>query len=216
MIEFRQKQFDVLSDMATGAAIGGSIGGFGHMLGLGRNKFRPKKINNNKEENQYNTWQEGLKVGLAGVVIGAALGALVGGIKEISTKVNRKNTVDRRLMSKVCEVLKRDGLKEGINFTKDPKTATSLKTRVCIVISKVSGELRLSVNLASDPKLKTVSDEIIKRLPNTAASSEKISDKFNDIIITTISDASADVGLVVGIIEKYIHSGYPVYLVEVG
>jgi hypothetical protein len=119
-------------------------------------------------------------------------------------------------MSKVIEYLKKDGLKEGIDFTKDPKTATSLKTKVCVVISKVSGELRISVNLVSDPKLKTVSDEIIKRLPNIAASTEKMSDKFNDITITSISDASADAGLVVGVVEKFIHSGYPVYLVEVG
>ena len=56
----------------------------------------------------------------------------------------------------------------------------------------------------------------MKRLPNTSATTEKVSDKFNDILITSISDSSADVGLIVGVIEKFIHSGYPVYLVEVG
>lgn len=207
MIEFRQKNFGILSDITTGAALGGSAGSIGAL-------FRRK--GNGSEAGKQEAWRDALKISIAGTIIGAALGALVGGIKEISTQVNRKNTVDRRLMSKVIEYLKKDGLKEGIDFTKDPKTATSLKTKVCVVISKVSGELRISVNLVSDPKLKTVSDEIIKRLPNIAASTEKMSDKFNDITITSISDASADAGLVVGVVEKFIHSGYPVYLVEVG
>ena len=206
MIEFRQKNFGILSDITKGAAIGGSIGTFGTL-------FRKKaKYDNEKDR----VWMNDMNLAVAGTLIGAALGAFVGGIKEIANKVNRKNTVDRRLMSKVIEVLKKDGLKEGKDFTKDPKTATSLRTKVCIVISKISGELRLSVNLVSDPKIKTVSDEIIKRLPNTSVTTEKMSDKFNDIVITSISDASADTGLVVGIIEKFIHSGYPVYLVEVG
>ena len=209
MIEFRQKNFGILSDITTGAAVGGTAAGIGSLF---RKKFWRDKDNKNNES----LFRSDLFLTTSGVVVGAALGALVGGIKEISTRINRKNTVDRRLMSKVVEYLKKDGLKEGIDFTKDPKTATSLKTKVCIVISKVSGELRISVNLASDPKLKTVSDEIIKRLPNMAASTEKISDKFNDITITSISDASADAGLVVGVVEKFIHSGYPVYLVEVG
>ena len=209
MIEFRQKNFGILSDITTGAAIGGSAAGIGSLF---RKKFYKDKDSKNNES----LFRNDLLLTSSGVVIGAALGALVGGIKEISTKINRKNTVDRRLMSKVIEYLKKDGLKEGIDFTRDPKTATSLKTKVCVVISKVSGELRISVNLVSDPKLKTVSDEIIKRLPNIAASTEKMSDKFNDITITSISDASADAGLIVGVVEKFIHSGYPVYLVEVG
>lgn len=209
MIEFRQKNFGILSDITTGAALGGTAAGIGSL-------FRKKFFKDKDYKNNESLFRNDLLLTSSGVVIGAALGALVGGIKEISTKINRKNTVDRRLMSKVIEYLKKDSLKEGIDFTKDPKTATSLKTKVCVVISKVSGELRISVNLVSDPKLKTVSDEIIKRLPNIAASTEKMSDKFNDITITSISDASADAGLIVGVVEKFIHSGYPVYLVEVG
>lgn len=211
MIEFRQKNFGILSDITKGAAIGGSVGSFSSLF---RKKADPSVSGDYAIKNR--AWKESLGMTMTGVIIGAALGALVGGIKEISTKVNRKTTVDRRLMSKVIEVLRKDGHKEGTDFTKDPKTATSLRTKVCIVISKVSGELRVSVNLVSDPKLKTVSDEIIKRLPNTSATTQKMSDKFNDITITSISDSSADTGLIVGIIEKFIHSGYPVYLVEVG
>ncbi len=215
MIEFRQKNFDILSDTISGAAIGGSLGTIAGTT-IFRKKNDPQEMGNDNYKGKNRAWKDAMLVSAAGTIVGAALGALVGGIKKLSTTINRRNTVDRRLMTKVVDILKKDGFKEGINFTKDPKTATSLKTKVCIVISKVSGELRISVNLVSDPKIKTVSDEIIKRLPNTAATTEKMSDKFNDIVITSISDASADAGLVVGIIEKFIHSGYPVYLVEVG
>lgn len=208
MIEFRQKNFNVLSDIIRGASIGGSVGS-GY---AGVTLFRKGDSEREKEELRI----QALKIAGGGILIGAALGALVGGLKELSTRINRRNTVDRRLMSKVVEVLKKDGFKEGIDFTKDPRTATQLKTKVCVVISKISGDLRISVNMMADPKLKTVSDEIIKRLPNTSATTEKLSDKFNDITITSISDSSADTGLVVGVIEKFIHSGYQVYLVEVG
>ena len=167
MIEFRQKNFGILSDTVTGAALGGTVAGTGALF---RNKFYK---GDQAHENNQSLFRSDLFLTTSGLVIGAALGALVGGIKEIATKVNRRNTVDRRLMSKVVEILKKDGLKEGTNYTKDPKTASSLKTKVCVVISKVSGDLRISVNLVSDPKLKTVSDEIIKRLPNTSATTEK-------------------------------------------
>ena len=213
MIKFRRKNFSILSDTINGASIGGTAG---LAVSLFRKKTDPGQYKMEDYENRNAVHDSILRTSAYGLVIGAALGALVGSIKEISTRVNRKNTVDKRLMYKVVEVLKKDGLKEGIDFTKDPKKATLLKTKVCIVISKNSGELRLSVNLVSDSKLKTVSDEIVKRLPNTSATTEKISDKFNDISITSISDASADTGLIVGIVEKFVHSGYPVYLVEVG
>lgn len=213
MIEFRQKKFSILSDTINGASIGGTAGLIGSLF---RKKTDPQQYSIDDHKHRGEVYNATLKTSAAGLIIGAALGALVGGIKEISNRINRKNTVDHRLMYKVVEVLKKDNLKEGIDFTKDPKTATQLKTKVCIVISKNSGELRLSVNLVSDPKLKTVSDEIVKRLPNSSAVTEKVSDKFNDISITSISDNSVDVGLIVGIIEKFIHSGYPVYLVEVG
>ena len=41
-------------------------------------------------------------------------------------------------------------------------------------------------------------------------------DKFNEITITTISDSSADVGLIAGLAEKFIRANCPVYLIEVG
>ena len=220
MIEFRQKKFSFISDVLRGAAIGGAsgqiVGAFtrkytnGNMSGSGGQQ-NPNVIEDNKE-----VWKHQLKFGGVGAVVGATLGALVCGIKGLSNKVNRKMTVNNRLMKTVVEVLKRDNFKEGKDFTRDPKTANTLKTKVCVVITKISGELRISVNTVADNKLKDKTFEIIKRLPNSSAVTKNLTDRYNDITITSISDSSADAGLVVGIIENFIHSGYPVYLVEVG
>ena len=205
MIKFRQKKFSFISDVVRGASLGAVAG---NVAGI----FGKKYIDGNNKE----ALKDQLLFGSAGCVIGASLGLLVSGIKGLSNTLNNKVTVNNRLMKTVIEVLKRDNFKEGKDFTRDPKTANTLKTKVCIVITKVSGELRISVNTVADKKLKDKTFEIIKRLPNTSAVTKKLADKYNDITITSISDSSADTGLVVGIIENFIHSGYPVYLVEVG
>jgi hypothetical protein len=161
-------------------------------------------------------WKTTLSIIGSGTIIGAGLGLLVGLAKETSTKVNRAITVDNRLMQGVIENLKKTGFKEGVQFTRDPKTANDLKIKVCIVISKNSGNLQLLVNTVADSKLKTVTNGMVKNIPNTATVNSKLSDKYNDITITSISDSSADVGLITGIAEYFIRNKYPVYLVEVG
>jgi hypothetical protein len=55
-----------------------------------------------------------------------------------------------------------------------------------------------------------------KNIPNTATVNTKLSDKYNDISISTVSDSSANLGLITGIAEYFIRNKYPVYLVEVG
>ena len=119
-------------------------------------------------------------------------------------------------MGTVIENLQKSGLVEGKDFTRDPKTANDMKTKVCIVITRNSGELKLLVNTVADAKLKTVANGMIKNIPNTATVNKKLSDKYNDISISIISDSSADAGLITGMAEYFIHHGYPVYLVEVG
>ena len=119
-------------------------------------------------------------------------------------------------MQTLVLVLKKDGLVEGKDFTRDPKIANNLKTKVCLAITRNSGDLRLLINTVSDQKLKTITDEVTKRIPNVSAITKNISDKFNEISVTCISDSTTDAGLLAGIAEKFIHSGYPVYLVEVG
>jgi hypothetical protein len=202
MIKFRQKQFGMVSSVRNGAAIGATIGTLATKLPI----FKKKDDN----------WKTELSIIGGGTIIGAGLGLLVGLTKDISTKVNRATTVDARLMQGVIENLKKDNFREGIEYTRDPKIANDLKMKVCIVISKNSGNMQLLVNTVADTKLKTVTLNMAKNIPNTGTVNTKLSDKYNDISISTVSDSSANLGLVTGIAEYFIRNKYPVYLVEVG
>ncbi len=202
MIKFRAKQFSIRADIINGAAIGGTLGTIASTV---IPKFNKKK-----------DWGSSAAIIGSGTVIGAGLGLLVGLTKETSQKVNRITTVDKRLMHGVIENLKKAGLKENVQFTRDPKIANDMKMKVCIVISRNSGNLNLLVNTVADSKLKSITSGMVKNIPNTATVNTKLSDKYNDISISAISDSSADTGLITGIAEYFIHHKYPVYLVEVG
>ena len=214
MIEFRQKDFSFLSNVLTGAGLGASAGTLA--AGLGGVRFKKKKTPGSIQQENPLTGKEALGAVLIGAGLGAFAGAIFSGIDSISKKSNVRSTVNNRLVNKVVDALKSAGLKEGSDFTRDSKEASRLKTRICISISKVDGDLKVLINQISDPKLKDITKDLIKNLPNYSAVTERQSDRFNDIIITTISDSSADAGLVTGIAERFIHSGYPVYLIEVG
>ena len=203
-----------MSDVIKGASIGSIAGGtLGNLAGNTLIKPAMVKFGMKRNPDQF----EKVLIGAgAGTVIGAGLGLLAGLIKETSAFVNKKTTVDQRLMQTVIDNLKKSGLREGRDFTRDPKTASEMKTKVCIVITKTSNDLKLLVNTVADTKLKTVAGGMIKNLPNTGTVTKNMSDKFNDITISTISDSSADAGLITGIAEYFIHHGYSVYLVEVG
>ena len=205
MIKFRQKDFSFLGKVTTGTAIGTSIGTLVSKLGT---KI-PMKF-----KGKYTDISGNSLIG-AGALFGAALGTLAGAIEAGSNYASKK-TADRRLMSMVVDDLKKTGFKEGQDFTRDPKRANEIKTRVCLVVTRNSGDLRVLINTVSDPKLKELVDRTTKNIPNMSAMTRKASDKFNEITITTISDTSADVGLVAGLAEKFIRAKYPVYLIEVG
>lgn len=214
MIKFRQKDFSVLSSTIKGATIGSSIGaiasGFSSLIPNDiKNRFRIKGGADSETLTK-------LAVVGTGTIIGASLGLLAGAIKESDKLISRKLTVDNRLMETVKDCLIKTGFKEGHDFTRDPKTANNLKAKICIVITRNSGELRVLINTVADTKLKNLTDELVKNLPNTSVVNKTVTDKFNEITLSRISDASADAGLITGIAEKFIHSGYPVYLVEVG
>ena len=199
MIEFRQKSFGIFTNAMAGAGTGFTLG---TIVG--------KAIFEKGDEQHQNIAM------LSGLIAGAALGALAGVIDKQRTRFNRKTTVDSRLMDTIVENLRKDNFKEGKDFTRDPKIANQLKTKVCICISRVSGDLRILINMVSDPKLQGLAKDLVKNIPNKSAVNERTSDKFNDITITTISDSSMDAGLVTGVAERFIHSGYPIQLVEVG
>ena len=207
MAKFRQKNFGILGHIVGGASIGAGIGGTLNKVGIKMPiKFRGKT----------SVLDTARSMTTAGAIIGAALGALSGTAVEVSRLISRSQ-VDKRLMERVVEDLRKTGFIEGTDFTRDPKIANELKTKVCIVVSKNSGELRILINSVADSKLKSLVDRTVKNIPNTSAVTKKATDKFNDITITTISDSSAaDVGLIAGLAEKFIRSNYPVYMVEVG
>ena len=207
MVKFRQKNFSILSSAIKGATIGTTIGS----LAAGLSNFVPKFRKGGEDGGQINR----LAVIGAGTVIGAGLGTLAGLISEGDKFISRKN-VDARLMEVVRENLLKSGLKEGVHFTRDPKTATNIKTKVCIVITKYSGELRLLINTVADSKLKSLVSDMTKNLPNTSVINKSASDRYNEITLSSISDSSFNAGLITGIAERFIHTGYPVYLVEVG
>ena len=205
MIKFRQKDFSFLGKIVSGASLGSAIAATANKFGVTVPiKFRGK-----------DTTLQGSSLIGAGALIGSALGVLAGSIIEGSNLISRK-TADRRLMSMVVDDLKKTGFKEGQDFTRDPKRANEIKTRVCLVITRNSGDLRVLINTVSDPKLKELVDKTTRNIPNMSALTRKASDKFNEITITTISDSSADVGLIAGLAEKFIRAKYPVYLIEVG
>lgn len=151
----------------------------------------------------------------ASVLVGAALGGIYGLIKDASNAINN-HQVDDRLSDRIVRNLNNLGFKEGTQYTRDPKTADLLKTKICVVISRVNGDLKIIINYLNDPKFKEESQKIIKNLPPSAVALEKMGDRFNDITITTVSDKTQDPALVSGILEQFIRRGYPVYIVEVG
>lgn len=147
-----------------------------------------------------------------GLLVGAALGALYGSLKVSTAGNSRANVGNNRLLPRVFENLHKIGFKEGKDFVRSPKEANMLKTKVCIVVTRVNGDLKLLVNSARDSKLQRVVENI--HIPNTSVTTTNKSDRYNDITISSISDGSADAGLVTGLCEYFIRSGFPVYLIE--
>lgn len=219
-VKFRKKNFSILGDTIKGANIGLGIGTMGNIFTP--KKLSIKKSNSNrvkglkKEYNSLGKYEKRLVLPIAGAIIGAGLGALYGLAKEGSDLLSRRSVNSHRLMPDVFDNLKKLSFKEGIDYTRSPKEANQLKTRVCIVITKNNGDLKILINTVSDPKLKDISTETLKNIPNSSVITNTVSNNFNEVIITTISDGSADAGLVTGICERFIRSGYPVYLIEVG
>lgn len=231
-VEEKKKKFLFFSNTGDLAYKGGILGGG---LASGAGLFLPNKIGGEYKEGE---WQDdpkfkhpkfrekynkasdqGLRqilVSLGGVVVGATLGAIAGAVMDISEAVSRKTTVNARLMKDVLDVLKKSGYKEGKDYTRDPKKANLMKTKVCLVISRSGDSLRLLINTINDPKLKSLSSGIVKNLPAMSTVTEKASDRFNELNVTTMTTNNGDATWVGSVAERFISAGYPVYLVEVG
>ena len=150
----------------------------------------------------------------ATTVLGAALGAIVGIVRTANDKISQRHT-NQRLLKQVLPRLKSKGFVEGEDFTMDPKKANEIPTKVCIVLSSASGELQTIINSKDDPKLKKTVDKVVKKSPGRTQVTTQ-NNRFNEITITTEKRTAANVNQVVSIIESFVESGYPVYIVEVG
>ena len=209
MIKFRQKDFSILSSTIGGAGIGGSLGSAITIFRPRKEKENESEIDKKKAEKKYN-----LTLKLGGMLVGAALGALYGTVKEISKRVNRNKTVDARLMEKVLQGLKASNFKEGVDFTRDPKQASTFK--VCIVLTRDGANLRLLVNVIKDPKLKQTTDKVIRSLTGKPqVRNNTASNKYNEISISTISNTPSNIKTVTELASGFIKAGYPTYIVEV-
>lgn len=247
-MKFRQKlESEILSDAIKGAAIGGTIGGasvglinnvlpgipkFKH-AGSGKgikfrfneaadilNERKPVKDSNSNSKLEYthNANTRRLTGTGLGMIIGAALGAIVGGIRDGVSKYERSTSLSGQLENKIVSGLKSKGYSEGTDFTRNPKDADSLGTKVCFVISQSGDSLRMLINVKNDRKLGASIKQILSELDrkNIDVRNQVASDRFNEIKISSISGGDAkDTKFVVDMISKFINAGYPVYIVNV-
>lgn len=223
MIKFKQKDFSnyIVSDAVKGATIGAAVGS---VIGGGAApeklpvKFLPgaKEYNNlrhGKKDTEGKIKQQLAIMGTS-VILGAALGALLGTVKEIDKHVSQGNA-DDRLMGSVIKELEKKGYKEGKEFTRDPKQASTFK--VCIVLTRDGANLRLLVNVIKDPKLKQTTDKVIRSLTGKPqVRNNTASNKYNEISISTISNTPSNIKTVTELASGFIKAGYPTYIVEVG
>lgn len=236
MITFRQKDFsnyivsDALKGAKIGAAVGTTIGGVGikklpkFIPGADKyNNMRHTETVTFKKDNKEQTKSteigradQGLMIMGASTILGAALGALVGTVREIDKKISRLGA-DNRLMTKITSDLESVGYKEGKDYVRDTKMADRLKTKVCIVLTKDAADFRILINLVEDARLKQVADKTLRGLSgNAQVRHNTASNRYNEISISTISNASNNAKTVSEIAKGFIKAGYPVYLVEVG
>lgn len=148
------------------------------------------------------------------VLVGAALGLVLGVTKKIA-EASSRNKTNQRVINTVTKLLKNKGFEENKDFTTDPKTADLEKTKVTVLVNRGNGDLKLALNVISDEKLEKVCNKIVSELPDKSKTMTKESNRYNEIMITTLSSGN-DAIVISGIIEKFIRAGYSVYMIEVG
>lgn len=201
MIKFREKNFSnyIVNDAIKGASIGASAGALAGGLGI-------KKVP---------IFKEGKMLAGAGALIGAALGALVGTAKQVGGYFNKRGA-DDRLMTPIIRELGKKYYREDQDYTRDPKKANQLGTKVCLVISSDGSDFKMLVNTVDDNNLKNLSKKLSKNIPSAQVSTNFATNKYNEIQISTVRDTRRNLNAVLSVVKGFIEAGYPVYLVEVG
>ncbi len=197
----REKSYGAISNSAAKGALAGSTVGAGLALQF-------------MKRSQLGSPRAKAMVPLVGAALGGLAGSLWGVVKTLDTKISQSLT-GHKLVEEVIKNLKRAGYREGQQWTLDPKKATLMKSKVCVVLSQSADNTGILVNMANDPKLKEISVEITNSLPTGFRETEKISDRFNEIQISSFPDKT-DATYIFTVLEKFIKRGFPVYLIEVG
>ena len=191
---------DIWSGTMKGLGVGGLING----VALGAAAIEKKGW----------TVKQAFKAVGYSVLIGASLGLVLGVTKKIA-EVSSRNKTNQRVINTVTKLLKNKGFEENKDFTTDPKTADLEKTKVTVLVIRGNGDLKLALNVISDEKLEKVCNKVVSELPDKSKTMTKESNRYNEIMITTLSSGN-DAIVISGIIEKFIRAGYPVYMIEVG
>lgn len=201
---------DFLDNSFKGASIGGALGSIASPFFVtAKNAANPTNYE----------WAKGAAKGaVSGIIVGAALGTLFGIIKNEAISRNRNNTINDRYLPKVTEMLLNRGFLEDKDFTRDPKTADDLKTRICIMVSRYSTDTRISINCSADFKTQQLIDKMINDLGLSRRVSIKKqgSDRFANIEMLKRTKIDEDVNLIKSISEYLMKRHIPIYLVEVG
>lgn len=201
IFSIREKSYGAITNSAwRGAAAGGTLG-----AGLALQYMSRAQIGSNRAK---------AMVPLVGAALGGLAGSLWGVVKTLDTKISQSRT-GHKLISEIIKNLKRAGYREGQQWTLDPKKATLMKSKVCVVVSQSADNTGILINMANDQKLKEISLEITNSLPTGFRETEKISDRFNEVQISSFPDKT-DATYIFMILEKFIKNGFPVYLIEVG
>lgn len=222
MKTFKEKQYtspaldNIIQKTLKGASIGALIGTPYASIKYVKAKAAGKKDNEENRPIGWGDFSDSAKLIASTTITGAALGAICGMIQNLDDSLSKASANNNNLMDKIQKKLKQLGYVGNKDYTKDPKFANLLKTKVCIVISRSSDDLKLLINMAQDDKLKDATSEIVDRLPKTAVVTEKAGNRFNDFSVSTLSRGAKDVDFIVRVIEMFIKRGFPVYLVEVG
>ena len=197
----REKSYGAITNSAAKGALAGSTVGAGLALQF-------------MKRSQLGSARAKAMVPLVGAALGGLAGSLWGVVKTLDTRISQSLT-GHKLIDEVIKNLTRAGFREGQHWTCDPKKATLMKSKVCVVLSQSADNTGILVNMANDQKLKEISLEITNTLPTGFRQTEKISDRFNEIQISSFPDKT-DATYIFTVLEKFIKRGFPVYLIEVG
>lgn len=218
MIKFREKDFSnyIVDDTLKGAALGATAGTLYSGISNKFPKFIPGSDKLNKTNKDGKPESNGLIMTGIGTLVGAALGALVGTVREIDKRVSRANTGSSRLMNSVLDKLRERGYKENLDFTRDSSKSMEKKMKISVVFNNANSDFRILVNTINDPTLKSITNKLLQPIKhNGQVQTNYAVNKYNEINITTMKDNATNSMIVTNMVEGFIKEGYPVYIAEV-